>query len=181
MLDELLALSKLEAKTQASTEQPVEMPSLVRDVAMLLSQEERVINVEVDEGLQILGEFSDLTSIVTNLLSNALRYSDAGTAVEVDWTETPEGAVLSVTDHGEGIAEEDLPRLTERFFRVNRGRSRESGGVGLGLAIVKHALARHDAVLSVSSQLGEGSCFRCEFPMERIVRNPVPMVSAVVR
>lgn len=178
MLDELLALSRLEAKTQASLEQPLDMASLVREVAVLLGREGHKISVDVDDGLQILGEASDLTSVVTNLLSNAMRYSDAGTNVEVWWGATPEGSALTVTDHGEGIAEEDLPRLTERFFRVNRGRGRDSGGVGLGLAIVKHALARHDAVLTVTSELGKGSCFRCDFPMERTVRNPVPISSA---
>ena len=83
-----------------------------------------------------------------------------------------------VSDSGEGIPADQIPRLTERFFRVHRGRAREDGGVGLGLAIVKHVLSRHDAVLSVASELGKGSEFRCRFPAERVVLEPpVPIVS----
>jgi two-component system phosphate regulon sensor histidine kinase PhoR len=94
------------------------------------------------------------------------------------WRSGPEGAELIVADSGEGIAEEFIPRITERFFRIDQGRSREDGGVGLGLAIVKHVLSRHDAELEIESTLGEGSRFTCRFPPERIVTSVVTPAKA---
>ncbi|MEO1419759.1 MAG: phosphate regulon sensor histidine kinase PhoR [Pseudomonadota bacterium] len=172
MLDELLALSQLEANTQASMEQTVDLATVVRDAVAML-ETAHTVSIDLDDNLFLLGEYPDITSVVTNLMSNAMRYSAAGTMISVSWSMTSDGGALCVCDEGEGIAEDDIPRLTERFFRVNRGRGRDSGGVGLGLAIVKHALARHDATLSVESELGVGSKFRCHFPMERIVSTPV--------
>jgi two-component system phosphate regulon sensor histidine kinase PhoR len=94
------------------------------------------------------------------------------------WRADESGAEIVVNDTGEGIPSDQIPRLTERFFRVDRGRAREDGGVGLGLAIVKHVLGRHDGDLSITSELGVGSEFRCHFPVERIVvEPPVPIVS----
>jgi two-component system phosphate regulon sensor histidine kinase PhoR len=111
------------------------------------------------------------------LLSNAVRYTPADGSVLISWRSGPDGADLTVRDTGEGIAEEHVPRLTERFFRVDRGRAREDGGIGLGLAIVKHVLGRHDADLHISSELGVGSEFRCHFPRQRVAAEPaVPIV-----
>ncbi|MDH3862178.1 MAG: ATP-binding protein, partial [Gammaproteobacteria bacterium] len=93
------------------------------------------------------------------------------------WRTDDDGADIVVTDTGEGIAAEDIPRLTERFFRVDRGRARRDGGVGLGLAIVKHVLARHDAELIIASEPGEGSEFRCHFPSNRVVPEPPEALS----
>ena len=168
MLDELLALSRLEASAHASTEKVVDIATIVRDCALMYETPARRVRISIETEAAVLGEYSDLTSVVTNLLSNAVRYSPADAPIEIRWELITEGAVLSVIDEGEGIAPEDIPRLTERFFRVSRGRSRETGGVGLGLAIVKHALARHDATLFVDSTLGEGSRFSCHFPIERL-------------
>ena len=117
------------------------------------------------------------TSLWDQGLGLAEAMDTAQRGMGVDWL-TANGAALCVCDQGEGIAADDIPRLTERFFRVNRGRGRDTGGVGLGLAIVKHALARHDATLSVESELGVGSKFRCHFPMERIVSSPVVIAEA---
>jgi two-component system phosphate regulon sensor histidine kinase PhoR len=107
--------------------------------------------------------------LITNLLSNAVRHTPKDGNIRLRWSTDPGGAELSVEDTGEGIDAEHLPRLTERFFRVDRGRSRDDGGVGLGLAIVKHVLGRHDGSLAIESERGRGSRFICRFPASRIV------------
>jgi two-component system phosphate regulon sensor histidine kinase PhoR len=101
-------------------------------------------------------------------VSNAIRYTPAGGDIEIEWKVRDGVGVFSVRDAGVGIAAEHLPRLTERFYRVDRGRSRDSGGTGLGLAIVKHILLRHQAALIIESRVGEGSTFRAEFPAWRL-------------
>ena len=121
-----------------------------------------------DAGL--LGSETEIYSIFYNLISNAVRFTPTGGEIEISWTSTSDGAVFSVRDTGIGIAEELIPRLTERFYRVDPGRSRASGGTGLGLAIVKHALQRHDGRLEIESTEGAGSTFRCVFPHNRVVR-----------
>jgi two-component system phosphate regulon sensor histidine kinase PhoR len=108
-------------------------------------------------------------SVFYNIISNAARFTPVTGSVVGSWDSTPQGAVFSVRDSGIGIAPELIPRLTERFYRVDPGRSRASGGTGLGLAIVKHALQRHEGVLEISSVEGEGSTFTCIFPRSRVV------------
>lgn len=179
MLDELLALSKLEMSKHASAEKPIDIGVVLRDAIAPYDNGAEKITVRVESANQLLGEYSDIASVATNLLTNALRYSPEGSEVVIAWRDLPNGgAELSVADQGEGISPEDVPRLTERFFRVNRGRARDSGGVGLGLAIVKHALARHDAELTIASELNVGSEFRCSFPAERIVAGESAIVKA---
>ncbi|MEM1437639.1 MAG: phosphate regulon sensor histidine kinase PhoR [Pseudomonadota bacterium] len=168
MLDELLALSRLEASATAPADKIVDMGGVIRECAALFEGDATGIEVIVTSSANVLGEYGEIVSVVSNLLSNAFRYGAGDAPVTVRWFDTETGAELVVEDCGEGIAPEDLPRLTERFYRVNRGRGRDSGGVGLGLAIVKHALARHDAVLKIDSTLGEGSAFRCRFPTSRL-------------
>ena len=107
-----------------------------------------------------------------NLLSNAVRFTPQDGRITLTWRSDADGGDLIVSDTGEGIDAEHLPRLTERFFRVDKGRSRDNGGTGLGLAIVKHVLARYDAELFIRSEPGEGSEFRCHFPQERLVVAP---------
>ena len=102
-----------------------------------------------------------------NLVSNAVRYTPAGGAIAVRWQRLEDGALFSVTDSGVGIPEEEIPRLTERFYRVDGSRSRDTGGTGLGLAIVKHVLQRHEAQLVVTSEMGRGSVFSVKFPLHR--------------
>lgn len=121
---------------------------------------------ETDAGL--LGSEPELYSIFHNLIHNAVRFTPAEGSVECHWKRTDSGVEFSVKDSGIGIPEEMIPRITERFFRVDPGRSRELGGTGLGLAIVKHALQRHEATLTIESRVGEGSVFTCEFPERRI-------------
>ncbi|MEM9322239.1 MAG: phosphate regulon sensor histidine kinase PhoR [Pseudomonadota bacterium] len=168
MLDELLALSRLEASATAPADKIVDMGGVIRECAALFEDGDTAIEPEVVSGANVLGEYGEIVSVVSNLLSNAMRYGAGDAPVIVRWFNTETGAELVVEDRGEGIAPEDIPRLTERFYRVNRGRGRDSGGVGLGLAIVKHALARHDATLKIDSTLGEGSAFRCLFPTSRL-------------
>jgi two-component system phosphate regulon sensor histidine kinase PhoR len=122
------------------------------------------------EPLWILGAESELYSAFSNLVFNAMRYTPDSGKVRIRWMVDGEGAALSVSDTGVGIAPEHLPRLTERFYRVDRSRSRDSGGTGLGLAIVKHVLQRHGSELSVESEPGKGSVFTCHFPAERVTR-----------
>ena len=124
--------------------------------------------MDLQEANDLLGIETELASAFGNLVSNAIRYTPAGGTVTLAWREGPDGARFTVEDTGIGIEAEHLPRLTERFYRVDRSRSRETGGTGLGLAIAKHALARHDAVLEIQSEPGKGSRFTARFPARRI-------------
>jgi two-component system phosphate regulon sensor histidine kinase PhoR len=122
----------------------------------------------------LLGVENEIHSIVSNLVSNAAKYTPANGEIELSWWTDPAGAHISVRDTGCGIAPEHIPRLTERFYRIDAGRARTMGGSGLGLAIVKHALQRHGGTLTIESKEGEGSMFTCHFPVSRIVpRRPV--------
>ena len=169
LLDDLLELSRLEHSGKALAGEPV-------DVAMLLERARQMyadrpvaeISVRADDTVRVLGDAREIETVIVNLLSNAVRHTPPEGSILLSWSSTPEGAELGVRDTGEGIDEQHIPRLTERFFRVSRGRSRDSGGTGLGLAIVKHVLARHDAELMISSQPGKGSEFLCRFPDDRI-------------
>jgi len=125
--------------------------------------------MQLEESHDLLGVETELASAFGNLVSNAIRYTPAGGTVTLAWREVPDGARFSVEDTGIGIEAEHLPRLTERFYRVDRSRSRETGGTGLGLAIAKHALARHEATLEIESQPGKGSRFSARFPPRRLV------------
>jgi two-component system phosphate regulon sensor histidine kinase PhoR len=121
------------------------------------------------EGFDIAGAESEIASAFGNLASNAVRYTPEGGSVRLIWRASQEGAEFSVEDTGVGIEPQHVPRLTERFYRVDRGRSRETGGTGLGLAIVKHALMRHHATLDIQSEPGKGSRFTACFPALRVL------------
>jgi two-component system, OmpR family, phosphate regulon sensor histidine kinase PhoR len=127
-------------------------------------------DADVDAGLAIYGRESEVESIFTNLVANAVQYTPPGGSIHVTWRATEQGAMFVVADSGIGVSAEDLPRLTERFYRVDEGRSRASGGTGLGLSIVKHALERHEGRLAIESRLGAGSTFSCHFPPHRVLR-----------
>jgi two-component system phosphate regulon sensor histidine kinase PhoR len=139
----------------------------LRADAEALSAGRHAIGVAGTPTYDLLGAESELASAFGNLVSNAVRYTPAGGSVRLVWRDSPDGASFSVEDTGPGIAPEHIPRLTERFYRVDRSRSRETGGTGLGLAIVKHALARHQATLEIESELGRGSRFTAHFPPQR--------------
>ena len=180
IIDDLLALSVLESAPPPPMERVAVAPLLerLRADAIALSAGRHTITVEGAPSLDLLGAESELASAFGNLLSNSVRYTPAGGTVNIVWRDGPQGASFSVEDSGPGIAPEHLPRLTERFYRVDRGRSRETGGTGLGLAIVKHALARHQAVLDIESTVGKGSRFTVRFPSQRTLpARPVDALS----
>ncbi len=170
IISELLELSRLESGGQASYENTVDVGALLMNAKRAFANREGVAGIilEIRSTALLRGNAGQLESVVTNLLSNALRHTPAGGTVTLSYESNKKRAVLAVTDTGEGIAEDDIPRVTERFFRVDRGRAREDGGVGLGLAIVKHILGRHDAELVIESRVGQGSVFSCVFPPSRV-------------
>lgn len=171
ILVELLELSRLESAGAASREESVDVAALINDVAALFANDEARASIGKGDlsGFRLLGKRAEIESVLVNLLSNAVRHTPTDGNITVSWQVDLTGASLVVEDSGVGIEPEHLHRLTERFFRVDRGRSRDDGGVGLGLAIVKHVLARHDAELDIASKPGEGSTFRCHFPADRII------------
>ncbi|MCC7226791.1 MAG: phosphate regulon sensor histidine kinase PhoR [Burkholderiaceae bacterium] len=173
LVADLLTLSDLES-TLAAERTPLDMEALfggARHQAEALSAGRHRFEWEIEPGLNILGHEPEIQSAFLNLLTNAVRYTPDGGKITVRWQTAPDqGAVYSVTDTGIGIASEHLPRLTERFYRVDRGRSRELGGTGLGLAIAKHVAMRHDAQLDIRSKLGQGSVFSLTFDHSRVIR-----------
>ncbi len=174
ILGELLELSRLESAGPAKSDQPVDVLNLIEATTQALGGHANVARVTVDAGstAKLHGNSAEIETVIVNLLSNAIRYTPPDGEITISWRTGEDGADLVVTDTGEGIDPEYIPRLTERFFRVDKGRSREDGGIGLGLAIVKHVLARHDAELIVTSEASVGSEFRCHFPAERVVVEP---------
>ena len=171
ILGELLELSRLESAGPAKSEEPVDIAELIENSIQALGGHAAVANIVTDavSTAKLQGNRAEVETVIVNLISNALRYTPADGEITISWRSGADGADLTVADTGEGIDPEHIPRLTERFFRVNKGRSREDGGVGLGLAIVKHVLARHEAELFITSEPGVGSEFRCHFPAERVV------------
>ena len=172
LIDDLLTLSALETHAPPEDE-PVDAATLlaqVKDEATALSGGRHEITVRITGPAVVRGNGDELRSAFGNLASNAVRYTPAGGRIALSWTSREEGgAEFAVSDAGIGIDPRHIPRLTERFYRVDRGRSRETGGTGLGLAIVKHVLERHGARLEVESQPGQGSVFTAVFPARRVV------------
>lgn len=172
IINDLLTLSALESAPLPHSDEIVDLDALlaqVRNEAEQLSAGRHRITLIADNGAQIAGNTSEITSAFTNLANNAVRYTPENGEIGLSWSTGPQGGAFSVTDNGPGIEAEHLPRLTERFYRVDRSRSRETGGTGLGLAIVKHALARHQATLEIESQIDKGSRFTARFPASRLV------------
>lgn len=172
LVEDLLTLSRLESAGNPLREDRVHVPDLVRvlyrDALALSAGKHRIaLSVECDRGLA--GAEDELRSAFSNLISNAVRYTPDGGEVTIGWRCGGDGAVFSVRDSGIGIEPQHIPRLTERFYRVDRSRSRETGGTGLGLAIVKHVLSRHQARLEIVSAPGRGSTFSAVFPAQRLL------------
>lgn len=141
------------------------------DLSAVLWAQPQPLQFSGGENIEIAGSASELHSALSNLIGNAVRYTPFDKAIEVECSQSHAGGcILSVKDHGMGIAPEHIPRLTERFYRVDRSRSRETGGTGLGLAIVKHVAHRHAADLHIESTPGVGSRFWMEFPASRVRR-----------
>jgi two-component system, OmpR family, phosphate regulon sensor histidine kinase PhoR len=173
LVGDLLQISRLELNEGNVEESEVDIPAMLRKLAEREHHpalgKRHEISIEIDDSLYLRGVEKDLYSAFSNLIRNALQYTPAGGMVSVRWHADDGGASFSVRDTGIGIPKELIPRLTERFFRVDAGRSRAAGGTGLGLAIVKHVLRNHQADLRIESKPGEGSLFLCWFPPERVI------------
>lgn len=182
LVEDLLTLSRLEDETHRLIEAPIDVPQLIDALiidAEALSQQRHTLNCEVANEW-LIGNREEISSAFLNLISNAIRYSPDGGDIRISWRIEAEQPVFSVQDQGEGIAPEHIPRLTERFYRVDRSRSRATGGTGLGLAIVKHVALRHHAKLSIESAIAgpqRGSSFTLRFPAERCCQ-PAPKPQA---
>jgi len=177
LVEDLLTLSALESEQNLPAENAFAVvPLLLRlsSDAKALSLGQHAVTLEIGDAATVLGSRDELASAFGNLVSNAIRYTPAGGTITLAWRVDADGSgVFAVADTGIGIAPEHLPRLPERFYRVDRGRSRATGGTGLGLAIVKHVLLRHQAELEISSTPGKGSTFAVRLPARRVKRTPL--------
>jgi two-component system phosphate regulon sensor histidine kinase PhoR len=179
LVADLLTLSQLEASQAPNGLDKVSLPELINQVMVeanaltayladqLLGQKHTLVFDSIPP-FDVMGSRSELFSALSNLVSNAIRYTPAGGLVHVSFSETENQLMISVKDTGPGIASEHIPRLTERFYRVDQSRSRETGGTGLGLAITKHVMQRHGGELLIQSELGKGSTFSLVLPKSRI-------------
>ncbi|MEK8078403.1 phosphate regulon sensor histidine kinase PhoR [Pseudomonas sp. XK-1] len=174
LLNDLLLLAKLEATDYPSDNQPVAVDllllSIKNDAQALSAERHHRISLEADPHLRLKGSETELRSAFSNLVFNAVKYTPDEGEIRIRWWADDQGAHLAVTDTGLGIEAKHLPRLTERFYRVDSSRASNTGGTGLGLAIVKHVLLRHRARLEIHSDLGKGSSFTCHFPAQQMVR-----------
>jgi len=172
LVEDLLTLSRLESAQNPLREEVIDVPALVRklfDEAQSISASRHRLSLHVDNASGLRGNAEELRSAFINLISNAVRYTPEQKEIEIAWTTRGTEPAFFVRDEGIGIEAHHIPRLTERFYRIDRGRSRASGGTGLGLAIVKHVLSRHQAQLEVTSVPGKGSTFTAIFPAARAV------------
>jgi two-component system phosphate regulon sensor histidine kinase PhoR len=182
LVADLLTLSALESEQNPLHEERFAIAPLLGAMAAdahALSKNAHSITLDVADPAIVLGARDEIASAFGNLVSNAVRYTPAKGSIGISWHVAADGSgVFAVTDTGIGIAAEHVPRLTERFYRVDRSRSRDTGGTGLGLAIVKHVLLRHQAELSVTSERGKGSTFTVRLPPKRVTRLAVPQPAA---
>lgn len=174
IITELIELARLESSDSADYTVVVDTKALLEDVyeeALAFDQDKHHLTlsldseaIERDSNLNLYGSYTELRMALSNLLTNAIRYTPEGGDINLFFTAHDTGVSVGVEDTGAGIDYAHIPRLTERFYRVDEGRSREQGGTGLGLSIVKHVLDRHNATLHIQSTPGKGSIFRCDFP-----------------
>lgn len=172
LVENLLLLSRLEGhEDENRIEKPVAVAALLESLAEeareLSGDSNHHIQAEVDEHLQIMGFEDELHSLFSNIIFNAVKYTPANGKIHIAWYQKNHAIYFDVRDTGIGIQAEHIPRLTERFYRVDPARSRASGGTGLGLAIAKHVLLRHEGKLEIQSEIGRGSIFTCTFPIKR--------------
>jgi len=181
IIHDLLTLSRLETNSPSKKQTAVHLNALlheiVTDAERAFTHKMHSFEVQCDADYHIVGNTQELYSAFSNLVLNAARYTPGKGKIIVKCNGGTEGLSVEVQDNGMGIAAHHIPRLTERFYRVDESRSTETGGTGLGLAIVKHSLARHDGTLSIFSELGKGSRFICQFPAKRIVEAPPKIVA----
>lgn len=176
LVSDLLLLSRLEASAHVSDELPVPLHSIVgriqEDALALGTDKNQTISADLETESTLLGQESEIYGAISNLVFNAVRYTPAGGRIKLRWWTDKKGGHFSVQDNGAGIDSIHLPRLQERFYRVDESRSSDSGGTGLGLAIVKHVMLRHGGRLTINSQLGKGSTFTCLFPSDLVIPTP---------
>jgi two-component system phosphate regulon sensor histidine kinase PhoR len=171
LIDDLLTLSELESTAMPARETAIDVQSLLRTIheeARALSGERHSIVLEPGPAATLWGDEREVRSAIANLVSNAVRYTPKDGRITLAWSERDGAGCMSVEDTGIGIETRHVPRITERFYRVDTSRSRETGGTGLGLAIVKHVLTHHQARLEVASEPGKGSLFAAVFPARRV-------------
>ena len=174
LVEQLLILSRVEINTEHDARALVNMPklldTLVEDAQWLNQEKQHIISVDIDKSIALLGIETEIKSACSNLLSNAIAYTQANGEIKLSWQMDGDKAKFSVKDNGPGIQPEHVNRLTERFYRVDKSRSRDTGGSGLGLAIVKHVLAHHHAELVISSEWGKGSEFAIYFDAKSLLK-----------
>lgn len=171
LIDDLLVIARLESGERSRDVQPVEIPGLlscIAEEAEVESQGNHKIISQIESKANLMGVYKDLRVAFGNLVTNAIRYTPSGGTITLEWSEDAESVSFSVTDTGPGIPTKHLPRLTERFYRIDSERSRATGGTGLGLAIVKHVVSQHKGELLIESTVGTGSRFTCRFPVDAI-------------
>jgi len=176
IVSDLLLLSRLETEQKTHERKEIDVAAIlemIRSDAMALSKGKHKIELEYDRTVNLQANREEIISAFSNLVYNAVKYTPEGGEIFIRWFMGEKGAHFEVKDNGHGIAPQHLPRLTERFYRVDAGRSRASGGTGLGLAIVKHVLNRHGTNLKIESQLNKGSTFSCIFPMRNVVQRKI--------
>lgn len=173
LVNDLLLLSRLENEGLESKSQVIYMPSLLGelfdDAQAYNAEYGHALNLSIDSHMQLIGSEVEIASAFSNLITNAIKYTPKGGVITIGWSDDGEHGYFTVQDNGIGIEPRHIPRLTERFYRVDSARSRETGGTGLGLAIVKHVLAQHDAYLDIKSVLNQGTTFKAVFPKGRLV------------
>ena len=177
LVEDLLTLSRLESAASVAKETdviPIEslITEIVNEAKHTAWFANHDIQIQIETDIMLKGVLREIHSLISNLITNAIKHTEAGTNITVIWRPADENtAELVVEDNGQGIAPEDIDRLTERFYRVDTGRSREKGGTGLGLSIVKHIVERHEGKLDIASELGQGAVFTCSFPTKRLAYN----------
>ena len=184
IIRDLLELSKLESGERPLEEEPIDVPgmlALLRKETLALEHRPHEVRLTLESQEWLKGVESEVHSIVSNLVSNAVKYTPPQGEIELRWWTDEDGGHIAVRDTGVGIAAEHIPRLTERFYRVDSGRSRDLGGSGLGLAIVRHALQRHEGTLTIDSVEGRGSTFTCHFPPGRLVQPPAEYLRSLAK
>jgi two-component system phosphate regulon sensor histidine kinase PhoR len=181
ILSDLIELTRLESSEDEAEYEFIDVRELLEPIYTEFSNRSKspCLELQLDAELGLLGNESEVHSIFLNLINNAVRFTSEDGHIQIQWRRDDAAAVFLVVDTGIGIQEEHIPRITERFYRVDKGRSRETGGTGLGLAIVRHAVQRHNGHLSIESQIGKGSTFGCHFPETRVVSSRSPQKAVV--
>jgi len=172
LVNDLLLLSRIESRDSNIRHTPIDVGAIIdeirADLSTLLNEKQQNLSIQLPSNKQLLGPREQAYSLISNLITNASKYSGESASIKVIWQDDAEGTQLSIEDNGIGISPVDIPRLTERFYRVDRGRAQVIKGTGLGLAIVKHVLINLDGSLDIQSKVGVGSTFSCHFPEQRL-------------